>query len=187
LNLSYGYGKVYVVPHDKVGGVMQGGMLALPIPSFPTGIIRGRFSQRDGHLYLCGMFSWAGSATQPGGLYRLRATGQPMHLVVGLHASRRGLTLTFTDPLDRESIDPHNIAIKTWSLKRTAEYGSQHYNEKALTITGTKLSPDGRTLDIDARDIAPTWCMEISYQLRAANGAPVVGVIHNTIHKLGEQ
>ena len=52
----------------------------LPIPRFPTGVMRGRFHPRDGQLYACGMFAWAGSATQPGGLYRIRATGQPMHL-----------------------------------------------------------------------------------------------------------
>ena len=43
LNLSYGNGKVFVVPHEIVGGRMQGGMCALPIPPFPTGVMRGRF------------------------------------------------------------------------------------------------------------------------------------------------
>ena len=31
LNLSYGYGKVYVVPHEKIGGQPQGGMCAFPM------------------------------------------------------------------------------------------------------------------------------------------------------------
>ncbi len=43
LNFSYGYGKIFVVPHEKVGGQMQGGMCALPMPQFPTGVMRGRF------------------------------------------------------------------------------------------------------------------------------------------------
>ena len=72
LNLSYGYGKIFLVMHEQVGSVMQGGMIELPIPTFPTGVMRGRFNPIDEHLYACGMFAWAGNATQPGGFYRLR-------------------------------------------------------------------------------------------------------------------
>src|SRR5262249_30274491 len=136
LNLSYGYGKVFVVPHEKVNGTMQGGMVQLPIPAFPTGIMRGRFFPGDGQLYLCGMFSWAGSATHPGGLYRLRATGRPMHLPIALHATKSGLQLRFTDPLDPASLDVKNVQVKTWSLRRTAEYGSKHYDEKSIDVEG---------------------------------------------------
>ena len=76
LNFSYGYGKVYVVPYEKVGGQIQGGMCALPMPQFPTGVMRGRFHPADGQLYCCGMFAWAGNQTQPGGFYRVRYTGK---------------------------------------------------------------------------------------------------------------
>ena len=40
LNLSYGHGKIYVVPHEEVGRQVQGGMCALPLPPSPTGIMR---------------------------------------------------------------------------------------------------------------------------------------------------
>ena len=109
LNLSYGYGKVYVVPHEKVGGQMQGGMCALPIPRFPTGVMRGRFHPGDGQLYPCGMFAWAGNLTQPGGFYRVRATGKPMHLPVGLKARKQALVLTFTDRSSGRCADPQNF------------------------------------------------------------------------------
>ncbi len=184
LNLSYGNGKVFVVPHESVGGVMQGGMLQLPLPAFPTGVMRGRFSPGDGQLYLCGMFAWAGNATYPGGLYRLRATGQPMHLVTGLQAHTKGLSLTFTEPLDRSSIDSGSVKLKTWSLRRTANYGSKHYDEKRLPVSAVTLSADNKSLTVEAPGIEPTWCMEIAYSLRSAEGQPVTGVIHNTIHGL---
>jgi hypothetical protein len=82
LNFSYGYGKVYVVPYEKVGGAVQGvqgGMGTLPLPRFPTGVMRGRFHPVDGQLYCCGMFAWAGTQTQPGGFYRVRATGKAIN------------------------------------------------------------------------------------------------------------
>jgi hypothetical protein len=186
LNLSYGYGKVFLVPHEKVRGAMQGGMIELPLSTFPTGVMRGRFHSTDGQLYLCGMFAWAGNATYPGGLYRLRATGQPMHLPVGLHATKSGLTLTFTEPLDPASIDLKKLSVKTWSLKRTANYGSKHFDEQSLTVRDATLSPDGKTLALEIHDLRPTWCMEVKYMIRSATGAVVQGTIHNTIHELAD-
>jgi len=186
LNLSYGSGKVFLVPHEKVRGVMQGGMIELPLPPFPTGVMRGRFHPADGQLYLCGMFAWAGNATYPGGLYRLRATGESLNLPIALHATKSGLTLAFTDSLDPAAIDARNVQIKTWSLKRTANYGSDHYDEKPLTIRGTALSADCRTLTLQIPELRPTWCMEIKYALRSTTGKPIEGVIHNTIHELAE-
>jgi hypothetical protein len=186
LNLSYGTGKVFLVPHEQVGGKMQGGMIELPMPAFPTGVMRGRFHPQDGQLYLCGMFAWAGSATSPGGLYRLRATGKPMNLPLKLNARKSGLNITFTDALDPASIDPKNVQIKTWSLKRTADYGSKHYDEKPLVVRAASLSSDGKTLTLDAPDLRPTWCMEIKYALRSSAGQPISGTIHNTVHELAD-
>lgn len=186
LNLSYGYGKVFLVPHENVRGTMQGGMIELPLPTFPTGVMRGRFHPADGQLYLCGMFAWAGNATHPGGLYRLRATGQPVHLPTQLHATKSGLKLTFTEPLDPASLDIKNVSIKTWSLKRTANYGSKHYDEQTRTVRAVTLSSDAKTLMLDIADLSPTWCMEIRYTLRSVTGTPIVGTIHNTIHELAE-
>jgi putative heme-binding domain-containing protein len=186
LNLSYGTGKVFLVPHERVNDAMQGGMIELPLPPFPTGVMRGRFHPDDHHLYLCGMFAWAGSATSPGGLYRLRATGKPLRIPVALHAARTRLTLTFTDPLDPAAIDARRVQIKTWSLKRTSNYGSDHYDERPLAIQGAALSDDRTTLTLDVPDLQPTWCMEIRYALRTATGEPIEGVIHNTIHELAD-
>jgi putative heme-binding domain-containing protein len=187
LNLSYGNGKMFVVPYETVGGVMQGGMCALPIPPLPTGVIRGRFHPKDGQLYACGMFAWAGNQTAPGGFYRIQATGKPMFLPTGLHATKKGLKITFTDPIDRASaLDPSHYAVKTWSLMRTVNYGSDHYDEKSLRVTASSLSDDGRTVSLAVRDIQPTWGMEIKYGIKGLHGEPCDGMIHNTIHHLSD-
>jgi putative heme-binding domain-containing protein len=186
LNLSYGYGKIYIVPHENIGGQWQGGMCELPLPAFPTGIMRGRFHPRDGQLYVCGMFAWAGSATQPGGFYRVRYTGRPVHAPIALHAGKHGLAITFAAPLERSSAaDVARYAIKIWGLKRTANYGSDHYNERPLAVKSAIVSDDGRTVELEIPDLIPTWCMEIKYSLRSAEGDPVNGMVHNTIHRLG--
>jgi len=71
--------------------------------------------------------------------------------------------------------------LKVWSLKRTANYGSEHYNEHPLEVTGLELSDDGRTLTVLA-NVEPTWCMEIRYSLQTADGEEINGLIHNTVH-----
>lgn len=185
LSLSYGYGKIFVVPHERVGDKVQGGLCALPILQTPTGLIRARFHPTDGQLYACGMFAWAGNQEQPGGLYRVRYTGKPLYLPIALSAKRTGMTLTFSGDLDRASAtDATRYAVKTWSLKRTVNYGSDHYDTKALQVAAARLADDKRTLFLEIPELQPTWCMEIKYSIKGSAGEPIDGLIHNTIHRL---
>ncbi len=187
LNLSYGYGKVYVVPHERIDGQVQGGMCELPVGPFPTGIMRGRFHPTDGQLYVCGMFAWAGSATQPGGFYRIRRTDKPVHVPIELHAREGGMELVFSAPLDRATAaDASRYRVKVWSLKRTANYGSDHINERPLEVHAVRVSDDGRSVFVELPDLQPTWCMEIRCRLKSADGEAVNTVIHNTVHHLGD-
>ncbi len=188
LNFSYGMGKIFLVPHETVAGHVQGGMIELPLPVFPTGVMRGRLQPRTGHLYTCGTYAWAGNQQRPGGFFRVRLTGKPIHLPVGLSAWRNGISLTFPSKLDpKEAANVRNFLVSTWSLKRTASYGSPHVGEKDLTVSRTSLSKDGKTLFLHLPDLKPTWCMEIGYVLKSVEGQEVVGVIHNTLHALRDR
>jgi putative heme-binding domain-containing protein len=187
LNFSYGYGKIYLVPHEKVAGQVQGGLCELPLPQFPTGVMRGRFHPASGQLYCCGMFAWAGNQTQPGGFYRVRYTGKPVYLPIGLHARKSGMVIQFSGALDSKAAgDPRNYSVKTWSLKRSEQYGSKHYDEKPAKVTAATVSADGRTVTLEIDALQPTWSMEIRYDLKASDGSMVNGFLHNTIHRLGE-
>jgi hypothetical protein len=187
LNLSYGMGRIYVVPHEKLSdGRVQGGMASIGL-DFPTGIMRGRFHPGDGQLYSIGMFAWAGNKNQDGGFYRIRHTGKPTHLPVGLSATKEGMILRFTDPLDATSAaSAANYQVKAWGLQRTKNYGSPHINEHPLQVTSTKLLDDGKSVLITLPDITPTWCMEIRYELKDADSTPFKGAVNNTIHKLAD-
>lgn len=188
LSLSYGYGKVFIVPHEQIGEQWQGGMCRLPLPEFETGIMRGRF-HRDGHLYVCGMNAWGSNQTaSPGGLYRIRTTGKPMHLPAQMHAVKDGITLRFSDPVDTSAAsDPNNYLIETWDLNRTANYGSDRYNEQILEITAIEVTDDGRTVHLRIPSIAPTWTIQIAYKLRGRSGDSFTRVIQGTIHQLADE
>ncbi len=188
LNLSYGYGRVYVVPFEDIDGVKQGGMCQLPIPDLPTGIIRGRFSPVDQSLYVGGMFAWASSRQdQEGGLFRIRHLGQPVNMPVGLHIHPKKLEIVTSDLLDRESNKKlARYRVRVWSLKRTANYGSEHYDEHELEITDAKVLADGKTVILQIPKLETTMGMSISLDLRTKDGREVRREIHNTINVIPE-
>ncbi len=186
LNLSYGTGRIFVVPHEKVGGQFQGGVVQLPIPDFPTGTMRGRFHPGNGDLYTCGLYAWAGNRQLDGGFFRVRATGKPAHLPTGLAAKPEGMEIRFSDPVDPATAnDPANYAVKVWSLKRSANYGSKHIDEHPLKVAGAILAADKKSVWLSIPGLQPTWSMEIKYELRGADGASFTRTVHNTIHQLG--
>jgi hypothetical protein len=131
------------------------------------------------------MYAWAGSRTQPGGFYRIRATGKPVNGPVQLKARAGRMEVTLSNPVDPTSAaDAKNYRVRAWALKRTANYGSNHYDEHELTVTASTLSADGKTIVLTIPKLAPTWCMEITYNLTSHDGQTVAGKIHNTIHAL---
>ncbi len=186
LSLSYGYGKIFVVMPQLFDNTKQGGIVELPVPQFPTGMMRGRFNPSDGQLYALGMSAWAtNQMIQVGGLYRIRYTGQNLHLPIAMRALASGIELTFASPLSRETaVDPGQYVLRTWDLKRSRQYGSDRYNIKELRIESVKLNEDARTIHLEVPSIQPTWVMEIEYSLQGQDGTPFQGVIQNTIHRL---
>lgn len=185
LNLSYGTGQIFLVPNETVGQDLQGGVVALPLPLFPTGTMRGRFHPQDGQLYTCGLFGWAGNRTADGGFFRVRYTGKPYHLPISIHATPQGVQLTFTEALDVASVQAaSNYSVKSWGLTRAERYGSPNLGEKTLQVKSARLLPDGKTISLEIPEIQPTRCMAIILSVRAADGAPINRQIHNTIHAL---
>lgn len=185
LNLSYGTGRVFIVPHEEVDGGWQGAVCELPMPAFATGIMRGRFAA-DGALYTCGMFAWAGNATSPGGFHRIRRTHQPAHVPLAIHAARGALRVTFSEPIDPASVQPDAFAFKIWSLRRTANYGSKHYDEHPVAITAARLDDDARTVVLAIPALAPTQCYELLIKVRAPDGAAIERSLHGTVHRLAD-
>ena len=97
------------------------------------------------------------------------------------------MIITFSGKLDRQTAEnPENYAVKIWGLKRTANYGSNHDNERNLKVTGVAVSADGRTVLLKIPDVETTWCMEIRYRIKGANGEDVNSMIHNSVHRLGQ-
>jgi hypothetical protein len=78
--------------------------------------------------------------------------------------------VTFSDPMVAPA-----CSMKVWSLQRTKNYGSKHYDERELPIRAVKSSVDQRTLTFEIPDLTPTHCYELKIGDR---------VLHGTIHQL---
>ena len=195
VNLSYGTGQISHIMMEKVGKVRQAGIVRIPLNEFPTGVMRGRFHPDDGQLYVCGLFGWSSRKTKPGGFYRIRYTGKPLYLPKELHATRQGMVITFTDPLDpKTATDPDLYAVGRWNYVAARRYGSpdfkvsnpQEEGRDEVRVTGVTLSPDSKTVLLHIPDMQPSMQMEIKYNIKAADGTPMSQWIENTIHVVGE-
>ena len=131
------------------------------------------------------MFAWAGDQQQPGGFYRISYTGKPAHLPVGLNTRKDGILIRFSDKIDIQTAsNADNFSVRTWDVKRTKNYGSEHYNEKKIEVTHAAVTDKGVSVFLTIPDIKPTWGMEIVYSIKTAERKTLQGRIHNTIHKL---
>ena len=72
---------------------------------------------------------------------------KPPYLPIELNATKTGIKITFSGKLDpKTASDPKSYAIQTWSLKRSAGYGSKHYDEKAAKVTAQSFPPTEKPL-----------------------------------------
>jgi hypothetical protein len=193
INLSYGTGRLFTVPYEIVDGIPQGGVAQLPIAETPTGVMRGRFHPVDGQLYACGLFGWAGNKSRPGGFYRFRYTGKPLHVPVKYSASKKGVRLTFSEPLDKATAtDTGSFAAEMCNYRRTRGYGSRDYRvtdpnkqgRDSLDVAKVTLSADGKTVTLQIPKLQKCMTLRIQYNLKGAKGETVKSEINCTVNVL---
>ena len=110
-----------------------------------------------------------------------------MHVPIAFHATREGITLKWSDPLDRKSAEEvGNWRAIAWDLKRSAEYGSKHIRERRWAVERVTLSPDGKQVTLSIPDIAPTWGFSIRCFLRTGDGRPLKRRIDGSLYRLAK-
>ncbi len=167
---------------QSAGGVQQAGIVQLPLPDFPTGLMRGRMNPADGQLYVVGMSAWATSQMiQTGGLYRIRYTGETVRMPASMRVLEGAVELSFTSPLeDASATQASNYQVHTWDLERSRRYGSERHNIRRLRIAGASLRDSTVTLSLPG--LEPTWILEITYDLIDSNGIAFEGAVQSTVY-----
>jgi hypothetical protein len=192
LHSSYGMCSLFKVMYEETDGVAQGGVVRFPL-KFDSGIMRLRFSPRDGQLYTCGLVVWQSNGARQGAFHRVRYTGKPVVMPRELRVKRDGVEVTFTQPLDRASVvDLQNWSVERWNYRWTEDYGSPEFsvtdpNKKAhdpVAVKSARLSADGRTVFLELAVVAPVMQQKIKFSLQAADGTRVSQEIYHTINKV---
>jgi hypothetical protein len=193
LHLSYGRCRAALILRQEVGDIVQGGGVDLGW-RFLSGAVRARFHPRDGHLYVVGMNGWQTAALRDGSLQRVRYTGKTPFVPIELSVHADGIRLRFAHTLDKKvAEDVTRYRIEQWNYRWSADYGSKRWSVVApdklgqdrLPITSAKLLPDGRGVFLRIKGLGPVMQMQINYGLASADGAPLEGVVYNTIHRVG--
>jgi mono/diheme cytochrome c family protein len=195
LHLSYGQASLYEVMTQEVNGVVQGGVTKVPL-KFATGLMRGRFSERDGQLYLAGQRGWQTSGTEEGAVQRVRYVGGPSYAPKGLRVTDRGIHIDFQEPLDPESAaDADNYSIEQYNYRWTSNYGSKDYRPSnpdelghdVVDITGVALSSDRKSVFLAAAGLQPVMQSEITMRIKSASGQAVPEKIWHTINAVAHE
>jgi putative heme-binding domain-containing protein len=163
IHLSFGAGTYMLLLRDEVDGHHQGAVVRMP-GDFSSGVHRGRFSPKDGQLYVSGMAGWGSYSTEDGCFARVRYRGAPVHQPIGFHVHQNGVMVEFSSPLDRDFVsDPQNHFAQIWNYRYSAAYGSPEYStfhsgvrgHDTLPIRSAHVMDDGRRLFLEIPDLQP--------------------------------
>jgi glucose/arabinose dehydrogenase len=188
---SYGKATLSLVLTEQVEGQIQGAVMNLPM-KFVSGLMRARF-RPDGHLYIAGLSNWQSEGAKKGGFHRVRYTGKPLHLPLAFNVKANAIEITFSDPLDaKQAVDPQSFDVQQANYRWHAPYGSPMYKVSnpeqqgmdPVNVSRIRLSRDRKTVTLEIPNLQPVQQMQISYILRAADGAELRHTLHNTINRV---
>jgi hypothetical protein len=191
LHTSYGKAALFLVLHEQVNGVRQGGVVQFPL-KFDSGIMRARFHPKDHQLYVAGLRGWQTVGTRDGCLQRVRYTGGALTLPTSLKTLADGLVVGFDCELDSSASDPENFAVERWNYLWSEKYGSPEFKvsqpgsqgRDKMEITSAQLSSDLKSVTLKITDLRPAHQMRLQFRLKMKDGAPVKHEIYHTINAL---
>jgi putative heme-binding domain-containing protein len=188
IHFSYGAGTHFLLLREQVEGQPQGAVVPLP-GDFLSGVHRGRFSPRDGQLYVSGMGGWGTYTPSDGCFQRVRYTGDTVQLPLAFHAKENGVLLSFSEPLDRAFAEQRgNHFAQAWNYRYSRGYGSPELSVRhpglpghdPLAIRSAHVMADGRTLFLEIPDLQPV--SQLHLQVRVDSGPPQD--LFATVHRL---
>ncbi len=199
LHTSFGKGWLYYLMQQEVTNeegeeITQAAIVQRP-HDFGTGIMRGRVNPFDGQVHVTGMNGWNENGRPglaDGGIYRVRYTGKPTHMVTQCEVYTDTLKLTFNFELDRQSAqDVGSYIAEQWNYQWTRGYGSANYHpvtgetgKQRLLVENASLDEDGKTLRLHISDLQPADQLHLQMKLTDDVGTPFTEDVYWTIHAI---
>jgi hypothetical protein len=199
LHLSYGTSRMFLVPRETVRvekslPVVQGATVSLPL-AFESGVMRGRFHPRDGHLYVSGLRGWVSNAAKDGCFQRVRAIHEDrLDVPIAFEPHRNGLLIRFSNQLDEEAAeDIDNYRVQHWNYRWSAAYGSPELKVsnpreegrdevEVLSATHIRNLNGGDAVFLELAELRPVHQLSIQMTLKNLIGQPIERRLDATIH-----
>lgn len=190
---SYGQSALLALLVENKGGQLQGGVAEFPL-EFGSGLVRAKVSPADGQLYMLGMKGWQTRGSDDGSFDRVRYTGLPNRMPVGLSVEPKGVRVDFSAPLAPESVVAENFAVERWQYNYSNTYGSPEMSvanpgergRDPVAVASARLSADGKSVFVEIPDIKPVMQQSLEYTLQFVDGEEVENAIYHTIHRLSD-
>jgi azurin len=176
----------FLILREVIGGQSQAA--AIPLRGeFLSGAHRGRFSPKDGQLYVSGAQGWVNYGTRDGCLQRVRYTGGDFDYPIGYETRDNGILLKFTEPVKDALAQRDRWFAQQWSYQYSSAYGSLEYSVRhpgqpghdAIEIRSVHRTGDGRQVFIEMPQLNPVNVLHLH-----GGGEPRVELFI-TIHALG--
>ena len=191
LHFSFGTGNHFLILKDEVDGQLQGAVVRLP-GDFLSGIHRGRFSPKDGQLYVAGMQGWGCYTPQDGCFQRVRYTGGTVQVPRSFRLHKNGIKLEFSQSVDKTLVErAFSHFVMTWNYRYGPQYGSPEYSTRHMGMIGHDYLPiksahvlaDGNSVFLEIPEIQPA--NQIHLRVQTAPG--VFSELFVTAHQLDEK
>ncbi|MCU4677102.1 hypothetical protein N7931_15820 [Catenovulum sp. 2E275] len=137
---------VFRIILEEVDGVRQGAVINF-IDGFQSGNIRIKFDHK-GQLWV-GQTArgWGAKGPKPYGLQKVVWDGTTPFEVLDIKAKPDGFRVSFTQPVNAESVNKKSITAEQWHYTYSANYGSPKVDLTKLEIKSIK-QVDAKTLDL---------------------------------------
>ena len=205
IHLSYGKSSLYRVLPDMVGDTIQGGVVKIPV-KLQSSAMRARF-QKDGSLFVLGFRGWQTNAPTECAFQRVRYVKEkPLLIATAMKVTAKGVKISFAEKIAKDvAEDIASYGVERWKYIRSSQYGSAHYSvdkpdlaaeENAtksetrnnvhdkVEVLSAKLSTDGKTVELELKEMKPSMQLKIAYDLESEAGAVMIGTTYSTVKKL---
>lgn len=189
VHTSYGAGTHFLLLHDELGdGNVQGAVVPLA-GEFLSGAHRGRFNPRDGQFYVTGMSGWGTYTVSDGCFHRVRYTGDPVQLPVGIRTYRNGVLVRFSGKVDAEVAGrTSSHYAQCWNYRYGPGYGSPEFSARhfgarghdPLVISSAHVLPDGKGLFLELPDLQPVNQLHLSIRTGPGRAHEIFATVHQS-------
>ncbi|MFS1422767.1 hypothetical protein [Shewanella sp. 10N.286.48.B5] len=175
---------IFRVMLDKVNGKYQGAVINF-IDGFQSGNIRLKFDPL-GQLWV-GQTArgWHSKGGKPFGLEKVVWNGDMPFELLDMKLTNTGYRLTFTEPLDPNTVVAEHFKVHEYNYVYTNKYGSDKHNIQTLPVTNVILSPDNKSVDISlALTKGKVVVVEFDDLLNRMKDSPSVTKVYYTLNEL---